>query len=205
MIRKRNNNFQKKYILLIFLSGIFATIISCDRSKHGDVGKSNKNQNGMSEWNDLIKKWNIKNRKDDPDSLIVGNPIGNFNFSLVEKDLGLILPDELRSLYRNCNGFGFREKGRVYWFVPPINSLKDMLDDFKSKVSKMHPDLASSYLPVIDWGNGDYTGYLYDGNENAKSRLYTFYHEYYDYDSDQYYGEFMLMGHDSLQDLLNDE
>lgn len=111
-------------------------------------------------------------------------------------------PADLIAVYQECNGFGVKEGGEVEWLLMPIENLQDFIARYRSTWEETHPLMASKFVPVFDWGNGDVSGYL-PLEIDATNAIYTWDHELYEYDAAQDWREFLVETESSVKDLLS--
>ncbi|QDT36161.1 SMI1/KNR4 family protein [Stratiformator vulcanicus] len=156
----------------------------------------------MTDWSQLPSQIPTDSESD----AVFGQPASEEEISRIEGELGVRFPAELRSLYGTFNGFGVPYPGwsddDVMWLVPPLSRLPSLRGDFQEAVSETHPDVASRYLPVIDYANGDTAGYLIDEQGIAADGIFSFEHESFEVRSDQPLDEFIQPAAEKLADLL---
>jgi len=147
----------------------------------------------MADWRRIVEEFF---RCSDPDGefhheMRPGALAGTID--TVQSELGLQFPDECREFYRHFNGIGLvaAENGDDRLFVKPVEELPKFAQSCRSMFAETHANHASRFFPIIDWGNGDATGYLLDDNGDLLPHLHTVMHELYRYDEDQVADEFI--------------
>lgn len=118
------------------------------------------------------------------------------------KNIHPSFPADLIAVYQECNGFGVKEGDEVEWLLMPIEKLQDFVANCRSTWEETHPLMASKFVPVFDWGNGDVSGYLPLEIAPANT-IYTWDHELYEYDAAQDWREFLVETESSIEDLLS--
>ena len=121
-----------------------------------------------------------------------------------ECQLGMSMPEELRSFYLNCNGMGLAcdDEPDSPRLIPPIETLPAVVEQCRSWFAETHPGLASRFLPFLDWENGDYVGYLHRTDGTFEPFLSTFNHERYRASAAQDAREFLERGPSNLAEFL---
>lgn len=112
------------------------------------------------------------------------------------------LPAELVDLYRTCNGFGKVGAHCKIRYLVSSDQVPDFAHGIRDFFRPTHPSIASAFLPVFDWSNGDGTGYLWDTEGSLIKGLWTFEHESYRRKRNQLWTEFMFSDFDSLLELI---
>lgn len=107
----------------------------------------------MKTWDELISSYYSENISKEY-ALFKRKPATSKEFGVLETYFEGDIPNEVLSLYSNCNGFGWRIGLRVYWFLIPIRYLKEMKDGLDEDLLPMN------FYPIVKWANGDYSGYL---------------------------------------------
>ena len=159
----------------------------------------------MAKWKRIIEAFF---RKADPDNSfkhLVNASASADAIHSAESQIGISLPDELRSFYRQFNGIGLGcgDEPDAPRFIRPIEELPEFVIQARSWFSDTHGDLASRFFAVIDWENGDVMGYLRQKDGAFHPFLVTFLHEKYRFDAAQDAEDFMEPGPDSLEQFLS--
>lgn len=159
----------------------------------------------MNKWNKAAKHF-----------FEISDPTGAFfhcakegndleTISKIEAKIGVGFPDELRDFYQHFNGLGMSEdESELPRFIPPVEHLPELVKSARSWLSKTHSQLAARYLPVVDWENGDSSGYLLDENGVYLPHFFIFNHELYQDDAEQDGSEFLQPMTSSLLSFLAD-
>ena len=96
----------------------------------------------------------------------------------VEKKLKIRFPDELRQFYEHYNGIGLTNDETEYPnFIPPIEHLVEFVKSARHSFPKSHIQYAERYLPVVDWENGDTSGYVLNEDGTFVDCFFMFNHE----------------------------
>ena len=158
----------------------------------------------MINWNSLVNSF-----------LRSANPSGEFRpivrlgaspeaIAGTERKLGIPIPEELRSFYLRCNGMGLAcdDEPDEPRLIPPVEELPSTAAACRGWFAETHSDLASRFLPFLDWENGDFMGYLLQSDGTYHPFLATFCHELYKCTSTQDANEFLERGPSSLAEFL---
>ena len=157
----------------------------------------------MANWNALIENFFAKTDPENSSVRIAPNGCSETLMLNSESKIGLSLPQELREFYRHCNGIGLGDApADLPQFIPSIEALPQFIDYARSSFSGTHPEYASRYIPFIDWGNGDSSGFLLNADGTLHDYIFVFSHEHYDYDDKQEIDEFLTPFAESLEELL---
>lgn len=160
--------------------------------------------NSMSEWRPLITGFYKIDHADDPDSLELGQPATANDFDSLDKALGLKMPAEFRSFYGEFNGFGTKRDGETDWFFVPISDIPKFTARIRDWFEETHPEIAKRYVAVVDWGNGDSSGYLFSEAGEPLEGFFIFEHESYEFEADQDWREFMIPVDSSIRGFLTE-
>ncbi|PQO46977.1 SMI1/KNR4 family protein [Blastopirellula marina] len=159
----------------------------------------------MPDWKSIIEAF-FENSDPTNEFRHLANPGASAEaIEAAEKQLGISLPEELRDFYLCFNGVGMagEDESDEPRFIRPVEMLPAFINESRSSFAGTHSELASRFLPFIDWDNGDATGYLLQQDGTLFPGLVTFEHETYHYDATQDAEEFMTPGPDSLADFLS--
>ena len=104
--------------------------------------------------------------------------VGKSKISQFEKKLNIKFPDELREFYSNYNGIGLTNDEEEYPnFIPPLEHLNAFVKSARKSFPKSHKAFANRYLPVVDWENGDTSGYVLGEDGEFVDAFFMFEHE----------------------------
>jgi hypothetical protein len=160
----------------------------------------------MVNWTKVITDHhNWAHAPDDGFDLITKAPASQQQLAELASRLGIILPKEIVSLYRTCNGFGVQSPNTPdmdSWFLVPVERVPEFTEQIRSWFRDTHPDVAARFFPFFDWANGDGMGYLFDADGNLQEGLYNFEHEEYERDENQGADEFLLSIDVSIEEFL---
>ncbi|MEO0416567.1 MAG: SMI1/KNR4 family protein [Verrucomicrobiota bacterium] len=142
----------------------------------------------MHDWHKIIAKHHLLFHGKDAFLPRQGKPMKKTHLREIEKDLGFEFPEDVFSFYLQMNGYGLEhcEKEISTWFVIPADQIADVKAELADEM-EMHPELAKDFIPVIDWDNGDYEGFI----KGEPKTLFSFEHEFYDFDAEQPVDEFL--------------
>lgn len=159
----------------------------------------------MANWKSLVDKFF---RRADPKNSfrhIVKAGASPDAIKATEMQIGISIPDELRSFYRCFNGIGlgWGDEPDAPRFIRPIEDLPDFVVQARSWFAETHCDLASRFFAFIDWENGDVMGYMRQEDGTFYPFLVTFLHELYRFDATQDADEFIEQGPESLAEFLS--
>ena len=122
----------------------------------------------------------------------------------IAKKLKTELPSELREFYGQFNGIGLtNDESECPNFIPPIEYLPKFIKTARLAFPKSHKQYAARYLPVVDWENGDTSGYLLDEDGAFIDCLVMFNHELCTGEKTQDINDFLSPVADSLYGFLN--
>jgi hypothetical protein len=155
----------------------------------------------MKNWKNLVYEFR---RQDDPnltDPIEFGMGVSDLDFDYYSSSFGVMFPEDFRECYGQLNGFGFPKAGDIDWFLFPLELISELQMKFKKTVEATHPSLGARYIPIVNWGNGDLSGYLKIGGI-LDSRIFMFEHESYAAEEGQNEGEFIVECDSSLYDFL---
>lgn len=125
--------------------------------------------------------------------------------SSVVKKLRTDIPDELREFYEQFNGVGLTgDDSESPNFIPPIEQLPDFVKSARSLFPKSHKKYADRYLPVVDWGNGDTSGYMFDEGGTFIDCLFMFNHETCTNEASQDVNEYLTPVAENLYGFLSE-
>lgn len=156
----------------------------------------------MNSWYTLVSKFHAQDNSDCPESLVLGDSNSLSDIAKIETRIGYTLPKEFKSFYTEYDGFGTNSEEGTDWFITPIESIQSTTDEARDWFAETHPDLAKRFVAFIDWGCGDYCGYLFTDDGDALDGIYTFEHESYEFEDDQDWAEFIQPLDSSLKDFL---
>ncbi len=157
----------------------------------------------MSEWRQVITEFHKLDHPDDPDSLELGQPVSSKEFDSLDKQIGFKMPPEFRSFYREFNGFGTKQDGETDWFFVPISIIPSLTANIRDWIQETHPEIAKRYVAVVDWGNGDLSGYLFSESGEPLDGFFIFEHESYEFEDAQDWREFIIPLDSSIRDFLS--
>ena len=158
----------------------------------------------MAEWKSLVDTFFLKSDPNGDFRHIAKPPATADLIAATEAKIGVSIPDDLRSFYLCYNGIGLAggDEPDTPRLILPVEDLPDFIAQGRSRFSDMHPDLASRFLPFLDWENGDVMGYLFQKDGALYPFLVTFMHEQYSFNSSQDAEDFLEQGPESLAELL---
>lgn len=158
----------------------------------------------MSDWyHDLFNHHRL-DYADDPDSLTLGHPATPEAIEAFEKSVGHTMPEEFHDLYQQFNGYGTAGEDDVDWFFLPLDLLPEHVAGIREWFRDTHPDIASRFVPFVDWGNGDASGYLFSESGEVEPGIYMFEHESCDFEKEQDWREFLFPVDENLRSFIND-
>lgn len=158
----------------------------------------------MSEWHKNIADFHKLDNADDPDSLVLGSPATATSIVEFEKAVGYSMPEEFKSLYSEYDGFGTTRNGEVDWFFLPISKLADHATAVRDWFQETHPEIAKRFVPFVDWGNGDASGYVFSESGAPEPGIFMFEHENYEFEEDQDWREFLVPVDASIRAFLTE-
>lgn len=158
----------------------------------------------MTEWHRNIVAFHNLDNVDDPDSLFLGSPAKATSIADYEKSVGYPMPEEFKELYSEFDGFGTSRDGEVDWFFLPVSKLPEHALIVRDWFQKTHPEIAKRFVPFVDWGNGDASGYVFAESGVPEPGIFIFEHESYEYEEDQDWREFLIPVDASIRDFLTD-
>ncbi|MEZ5324857.1 MAG: SMI1/KNR4 family protein [Verrucomicrobiales bacterium] len=158
----------------------------------------------MSDWRPLITEFYKLDHADDPDSLELGQPATTDELDSLDKELGFNMPPEFRSFYGEFNGFGTKRDGETDWFFVPISAIPSLTAGIRYWFQETHPEIAKRYVAVVDWGNGDSSGYLFSETGEPLEGFFIFEHESYEFEADQDWRDFIVPVDSSIHDFLTE-
>lgn len=158
----------------------------------------------MSDWRqDIINHHNL-DHQDDPESLLLGKPATADELSALEESVQRSLPEEFHDLYSQYNGYGTRSEEGSDWFFVPLELLPEHVAGIRHWFQGTHPELAARFVPFVDWGNGDASGYLFSESGELEPGIYMFEHESYLFEEGQDPTDFLYPVDEDLRSFLND-
>ncbi|MEM9412978.1 MAG: SMI1/KNR4 family protein [Planctomycetota bacterium] len=160
----------------------------------------------MHDWRTIINTHHDKVHVQPGDKLLIRNAATNADLDELQDELGFQLPDEFRSLYLQCDGFGltYEDNDQKWWFCHPIEQIPEFVNQTRKWFEETHPEPAARFFPFIDWANGDGMGYVLDGDGQVIDGLYCFEHENYEFEEDQELEEFVVKWNNTILELLSD-
>lgn len=178
----------------------FVTLCGCDKSSHSSPQESTT----MSEWHKRIVVFHKLDNADDPDSLVLGSPASAASIAEFEKSIGYSMPNEFKQLYSEYDGFGTSREGETDWFFLPISKLPEHASEIRDWFQETHPELAKRFVPFVDWGNGDASGYVFSETGTLLPGIFIFEHESYEFEDDQDWEEFLIPVDSSIRAFLTE-
>lgn len=158
----------------------------------------------MSDWHQDIINHHKLDYADTPESIRLGKPATAEAIRAFEKSsAGHTLPEEFHSLYQQFDGYGNESGDGIDWFFVPLELLPEHVAGVRGWLQETHPDLASRFVPFVDWGSGDASGYLFTESGALEPGIYMFEHESYESDAGQDWNEFLFPVDEDLRDFLN--
>ncbi len=158
----------------------------------------------MSEWHKNIVAFHKLDNADDPDSLVLGSPSNAATIAVFEKTVGYSMPEEFKALYSEYDGFGTTRKGEIDWFFLPLLKLPGHAAEVRVGFQQTHPEIAKRFVPFVDWGNGDSSGYVFSESGVPEPGIFMFEHESYEFREDQDWREFLDPVDASIHDFLTE-
>jgi hypothetical protein len=175
-------------------------LFSCDQPKSSTQQESTS----MSEWQKNIIAFHKVDNPDDPESLFLGPPASVASIAEFEKAIGYMMPDEFKQLYTEYDGFGTTRDGETDWFFLPVSKLLEHATEVRDWFQETHPELAKRFVPFVDWGNGDASGYVFSEAGIPLPGIFIFEHESYEFEEDQDWEEFLIPVDSSIRDFLTE-
>lgn len=158
----------------------------------------------MSDWRqDIINHHNL-DHEDQPESLFLGEPANAEELRAFEKSVHRRLPEEFHDLYSQYNGYGTVSEHGTDWFFVPLEMLPEHVSGIRDWFQGTHPELAARFVPFVDWGNGDASGYLFSESGEMEPGIYMFESESYLFEAEQDWTEFLYPVDEDLRSFLND-
>jgi hypothetical protein len=156
----------------------------------------------MSDWYQIISAAHQLDHPEAPDSLVLGAPADAVSIAAFEKAIGYCLPEEFKELYLKYDGFGRSGKTEVCWFFLPMSELPRHVAEVREWFQETHPEIARRYVPFVDWGDGDASGYLFSESGVPEQAIFMFEHESYEFEKDQDWRDFLMPVDKSIRDLI---
>lgn len=157
----------------------------------------------MTDWKALIENFFANSDPEGTFARLTPPGCDDKAIDHAESEIGLQFPPELREFYQHYDGIGLGDETiDIPRFIPSIAILPQFVADARSSISSTHQDIATRYLPFIDWGNGDSSGYLYNQDGSLFEFVVVFSHEHYNAVCDQDVGEFLMPFAESLSEML---
>lgn len=157
----------------------------------------------MSDWHQDIINHHKLDYADAPDSIRLGKPATREALQAFEKSVGHTLPEEFHELYGQYDGYGNEGEDGIDWFFVPLELLPEHVAGTRGWFQETHPELAARFVPFVDWGTGDASGYLFTESGALEQGIYMFEHEAYEFEKEQDWSEFLFPVDDNLRDFLN--
>ena len=158
----------------------------------------------MSEWQHNILKFHKLDNADNPDSLVLGEPASGESIAEFEKTIGFSMPEEFKQLYSEYDGFGTKRNGEIDWFFLPLSKISNHATEVRDWFQDTHPDIAKRFVPFVDWGNGDASGYVYSVAGVPEPAIFIFEHEGYEFENNQDWRDFLLPVDSSIRTFLTE-
>jgi hypothetical protein len=160
----------------------------------------------MNSWTEIIEAHHAWAHPNDGFHLVLRPGATDAKIDEVAQGLGFQPPAEFRDLYRCHDGVGCThdsQPGKVEWTFVPLADLPSFVVLGRDWFKETHPQLAAAFFAFIDWGCGDYSGYLQARESALGSELYMFEHELYEFEASQDPDEFMVAAQSSITEFLN--
>lgn len=158
----------------------------------------------MSDWRKIIVAFHKLDNTDNPDSLVLGSPATAVSIAEFEKTVGYSMPEEFKTLYSEYDGFGTTREGEVEWFFLPLSKLPGHATEVRDWFQETHPEIAKRFVPFVDWGSGDASGYLFSESGVPEPGVFMFEHESYEFEKDQDWREFLIPVDGSIRAFLTE-
>ena len=158
----------------------------------------------MSDWHKSITAFHKVDNADNPDSLVLGPPASSALIAEFEKQIGFTMPDEFKQLYTEYDGFGTSRDGETAWFFLPISKLPEHASGVRDWFQETHPEIAKRFVPFVDWGNGDASGYIFSDSGTPLPAIFMFEHESYEFEEDQDWEEFLVPVDTTIRSFLTE-
>ena len=160
----------------------------------------------MHDWRAVIIEYDCKTPVQPGETLLIRDAASVAEIDELQQNFGFQLPDEFRSLYLQCDGFGqtYETEDEVWWFFHRVEQIPDFARETRNWFVESHPDIANRFFPFIDWSNGDRMGYVLDEKGELLDGLFCFEHENYEFDEEQDSEEFIVKWNNSILELLTD-
>ena len=182
------------------LATVLLMLCGCDQS----AKPTTKAPSSMTEWHKNIVAFHKLDNADDPGSLVLGSPANATSIAYFEKAVGYSMPEEFKELYSEYDGFGTTRDGEVDGFFLPVSKLAEHATEVRDWFQETHPDIAKRFVPFVDWGNGDASGYVFSESGVQNPGIFIFEHESYEFEKDQDWWEFLIPVDTSIRDFLTD-
>ncbi|RYD21491.1 MAG: SMI1/KNR4 family protein [Verrucomicrobiaceae bacterium] len=156
----------------------------------------------MSDWRQHIITHHQLDYADTPESLRLGEPASEESIAAFEASVGYVLPGEFHDLYQQFDGYGNETQEGVDWFFVPLEFLPEHVAGVRDWFESTHSALARRFVPFVDWGNGDASGYLFTESGEQEPGIFMFEHESYEFNEAQDWSDFLYLVDDNLQDFL---
>ena len=156
----------------------------------------------MSKWHKKIIAFHKLDNANNPESLVLGSPATAATIAEFEKAVCYSMPDEFKALYSEFDGFGTSRDGGVDWFFLPLSKLPDHAVEVRGWFEETHPEVAKRFVPFVDWGNGDASGYVFSESGIPEPGVFMFEHESYEFEEDQDWRTFLVPVDASIRDFL---
>lgn len=199
-MRNSFNVLQRMSSSLSSLVVVLLTLGGCDPPKKSTTLESFT----MSDWHKSIVAFHKVDNADHPESLVLGTPATAASIAEFEKGIGHAMPDEFKQLYSEYDGFGTLREGETAWFFLPIAKLPELAAQVRDWFQETHPEIAKRFVPFVDWGNGDASGYVFSESGVPEPGIFMFEHESYEFEGDQDWEEFLVPVDASIRAFLND-
>ncbi|GAA5484833.1 SMI1/KNR4 family protein [Haloferula sargassicola] len=145
----------------------------------------------MSKWLKGITAFHRLDHADDPDSLVLGEPLSGNAIAELEKVIGFTMPEEFKQFYCEHDGFGTIRGGQTDWFFLPLAKIPQHAIEVRAWFEGTHPNIARQFVPFIDWGNGDASGYILSDAGDPDAAIFHFEHESYEFEKSQDWHDFL--------------
>ncbi len=149
----------------------------------------------MPDWLKIIEAHHTKTHPKDGYNLVIRPPVSPDQLDELGDTLGIQFPNDFRSLYMTCNGFGVMHQNddtkRIWWLFRPAEEIESFMADIRDWFRETHNKYANRFFPFIDFSNGDGIGYLVEESGILIDGLFCFEHEKYRFKPDQDVNEFL--------------
>jgi len=157
----------------------------------------------MSDWRSIVSEY-YERHLADQGPLVLGQPATVGDLDLLNKKTGFRMPPEFRSFYSEFNGFGIDRDGETEWFFVHTSEIPNLTADTRSWIEETHPEVAKRYVAVVNWWNGDSSGYLFAESGEPLDGFFMFEHESYEFEPEQDWREFLTTVDSSLRDFFTE-